>query len=67
MLRYPESIRVVQSFDDMGELLTVDLHKSDMGVVIGKNGQTIGAIRHLIRVQGMGHGSKTSIKINEPK
>lgn len=66
LLKQPESVLVVQSTDDMGLLLTVTLAREDMGVVIGKSGETAKAIRHLVRVLGMKSNARVSVKITEP-
>lgn len=66
MLQNPEALRVVESQDAMGILLAVDLHKDDMGVVIGKMGETAKAIRLLVRIVGLRSNMRVSIKINEP-
>ena len=40
-------VRVETVEDDKGMVIGVHCHKDDMGRIIGKNGKTIGAIRHL--------------------
>lgn len=62
----PKSVIIKQSKDEMGLLLSVDVASQDMGIVIGKAGETIKAVRHLIRVCGMKENLKFSIKVNEP-
>lgn len=42
-----EKVRVQTEQDDKGLMILVHCDKSDMGRIIGKNGKTIGAIRHL--------------------
>lgn len=66
LLKHPEALRVVESQDAMGILLSVDLHKEDMGVVIGKAGETAKAIRLLVRIVGLRSNARVSVKINEP-
>ncbi len=66
MLKEPNSFTVVESKDDMGVLLTVDVHKDDMGIMVGKGGETAKAIRHLVRIIGVLQQARVSIKINEP-
>jgi predicted RNA-binding protein YlqC (UPF0109 family) len=52
--------------DDRGVLLTVKLAPSDIGKIIGKNGETAKAIRRLIRQYGMANDQHISVKIYEP-
>lgn len=66
LLKEPNYLKVVESQDAMGILLSVDVHKDDMGVVIGNGGETAKAIRHLVRIVGLRGNARVSIKINEP-
>jgi predicted RNA-binding protein YlqC (UPF0109 family) len=66
LLKSPEALKIVESQDQMGILLSVDVHKDDMGVVVGKAGETAKAIRHLVRIVGIRANARVSIKINEP-
>jgi predicted RNA-binding protein YlqC (UPF0109 family) len=67
LLTYPEDLRVTSTTDNMGVLLTVDVHKDDMGVIIGKAGETARTIRHLVRIVGIKGDARVSMKINEPE
>ncbi len=67
ILKHPDYLTVQKTHDDMGILLTVGFHKDDMSLVIGKNGVTATAIRHLVRVVGMTVSARVSIKIKEPQ
>lgn len=44
-------------------LLTVD--PSDMGLIIGKNGQTIKALRRLLTVRAMAENVRVNLQLNE--
>lgn len=66
LLKNPEVLRVTETQDQMGILLSVDVHKEDMGVVVGKEGETAKAIRHLVRIVGIRANARVSIKFNEP-
>jgi predicted RNA-binding protein YlqC (UPF0109 family) len=66
LLRHPADLHVAESKDDMGILLSVDVHKEDMGVVVGKGGETAKAVRHLVRIVGLKSSARVSVKINEP-
>lgn len=67
LLKNPESLAVETSNDEMGVLLTVSLHPTDMGIVIGKAGETAKAIRLLLRIIGSQHQARISMRINEPE
>lgn len=63
----PDSVNVEREVDEMGVLLTLDIHPDDMGKIIGRSGNTAGAIRTLLRVVGMKNNSRVNLKINEPE
>ena len=63
----PESVKIHRVVDEMGVLLTLDIHPDDMGKVIGRQGNTAKAIRTLLRVVGMKHNARVNLKINEPE
>lgn len=66
LVSHPDTVKVNESQDQMGILLSVDVHKDDMGVLIGKAGETAKAIRLLVRIVGLKANARVSIKINEP-
>lgn len=63
---YPDSVNINRTVDEMGVLMTLDVHPDDMGKVIGRNGNTAKAIRTLLRVVGMKNQARVNLKINEP-
>ena len=66
LVEHPEDVKINRTVDEMGVLLTLDLHPDDMGKVIGRSGNTAKAIRTLLRVVGMKHNARVNLKINEP-
>ena len=62
-----EKVTVIESNDERGVLLSVNVSKGDMGKVIGKNGETAKAIRTVIHIAGMTDDARVSVKINEPE
>ena len=62
----PDDIDIERKIDEMGVLLTLRVHKDDMGKIIGKSGQTAKALRILLRVVGSKHNSRVNLKIVEP-
>jgi len=62
----PDQVKVVRTVDEMGVLLTLEVGASDMGKIIGRQGNTAKSIRTLLRVVGMKNNSRVNLKINEP-
>ena len=62
----PNDVKINRDVDEMGVLLTLDVHSADMGKVIGRDGNTAKAIRTLLRVVGMKNNARVNLKINEP-
>lgn len=63
----PDAVKTTRVVDEMGVLLTLDVHADDMGKIIGRSGNTAKAIRTLLRVVGMKHDARVNLKINEPE
>ena len=63
----PDGVKIARKVDEMGVLLTLDLHPDDMGKIIGRSGNTAKAIRTLLRVIGTKHNARINLKINEPE
>lgn len=63
----PDAVVINRTVDEMGVLLTLDVHADDMGKIIGRSGNTAKAIRTLLRVVGMKHDARVNLKINEPE
>lgn len=64
---HPEDVNVNREVDEMGVLMTLDVHADDMGKVIGRNGNTAKALRTLLRVVGMKNQARVNLKIREPE
>ncbi len=67
LVDHPDSVNVNRTVDEMGVLLTLDVHAEDMGKIIGRSGNTAKAIRTLLRVVGMKNDARVNLKINEPE
>lgn len=63
----PDSVKVDRKIDEMGVLITLDVHPDDMGMVIGREGMTAKALRTLLRVIGARNNARVNLKINEPE
>jgi len=64
---YPDDVKIERTIDEMGVLLTLSVHKDDMGKIIGRQGNTAKSIRVLLRVIGMKNNARVNLKINEPE
>lgn len=62
----PESVSVEETNDagNINLILTVD--PTDMGIVIGKNGQTIRSIRKLLTVRAIAENVRVNLQLSEP-
>lgn len=67
LVDHPEDVKINRTVDEMGVLLTMDVHAEDMGKIIGRSGNTAKAIRTLLRVVGMKNDARVNLKINEPE
>jgi len=67
LVDHPESVNIKRTVDEMGVLLSLDVHPDDMGKIIGRSGNTAKAIRILLRVVGMKNNARVNLKINEPE
>jgi predicted RNA-binding protein YlqC (UPF0109 family) len=67
LVDHPEAVVITRTVDQMGVLLTLSVHKDDMGKVIGRDGATAKSIRTLLRVAGMKNEARVNLKINEPE
>ncbi len=63
----PDDVKVDRKVDEMGVLLTLKVNQANMGQVIGRNGNTAKALRTLLRVVGMKHNARVTLKIEEPE
>jgi len=67
LCNHPESVKIERKVDEMGVLLTLKVHAEDMGQIIGKQGQTVKAIRHLVRIVGLKNHARVNLRIEEPQ
>lgn len=64
---HPEAVKIERKVDEMGVLLSLKVHPDDMGQIIGKQGQTVKAIRHLVRIIGLKNHARVTLRIEEPE
>jgi predicted RNA-binding protein YlqC (UPF0109 family) len=63
---HSDSIVVEHKVDDLGVLISVTVAEADMGKLIGKSGQTISALRTLVRIIGARDNERINLKVLEP-
>ena len=63
----PNDVKVERTVDEMGVLLTLSVNPEDLGYVIGRKGQTVTALRTLVRIVGAKNDARTTLKVNEPE
>lgn len=59
-------LSITSTIDDLGVLHTVKVSDRDMGKLIGKGGQTVKALRTLLRLIGGNTKQRINLKILEP-
>lgn len=67
LAEHPEEVKIKRTVDEMGVLLTLSVHRDDMGKIIGRSGATAKAIRTILRVVGMKNDARVNLKIEEPE
>jgi hypothetical protein len=63
ILVHPEDLEISRTVDELGVLISVQVHDDDMGTIIGKGGQTAKSIRTLLRVIGSKNKARVNLKI----
>lgn len=66
LVNHPQEVKIQRIIDEMGVLLKVKVHPQDMGLIVGRKGSTINAIKTIIKAIGMKHFARVNIKIEEP-
>lgn len=61
-----DELNIDSRIDELGVLHTVRVSDRDMGKIIGKSGQTIKALRTLLRMLGGNDSQRINLKILEP-
>ncbi len=62
----PDKVTTTRIVDERGVLITLKVDPSDMGYVIGRQGQTARAIRILLKAFGSKQNARVNLKIEEP-
>lgn len=62
----PKEIAIEEQIENGNINLTLSVDPSDMGIIIGKSGQTIRAIRKLLTVRAIAENVRVNLQLNEP-
>lgn len=66
IVNHPEQVQVTRHVDEMGVLLSAKLGEGDAGVVIGKEGRAIKAIRSVMNLLGRRSKARVSVRLDVP-
>ena len=64
---HPDEVKVERKVDEMGVLLTLHVHPTDMAQIIGRRGATAQSIRSLLKIVGIKNNARVNLKIAEPE
>lgn len=62
----PDTVLIDEQKDNGNINLTLTVDPTDMGIVIGKNGQTIRSIRKLLTVRAIAENVRVNLQLSEP-
>lgn len=62
----PEAVKIDEEVQDGNINLNLTVDPQDMGLVIGKSGQTIRAIRKLLTVRAIAENVRVNLQLAEP-
>ena len=63
----PDAVEIDESRQDGNVDLTLKVDPLDMGLIIGKSGQTIRAIRKLLTVRAIAENVRVNLVLSEPE
>ena len=59
----PDEVKIEREVNEQGVVLNLQVNPDDAASVIGKEGRTINAIRHLVRTSGLKEKAWVSVKV----
>lgn len=62
----PEAVKIDEQTENGNVNLNLTVDPTDMGLVIGKGGQTIRAIRKLLTVRAIAENVRVNLQLTEP-
>ena len=64
-VNHPEEIKVNRKVDEMGVLYEIEAHPSDRGLIIGKKGRMVLALKQILRSVGFKTRERISIRVKQ--
>lgn len=64
LVEHPEQAAIAHRLDGNRHIFSVTVAQSDIGRVIGKNGQTIGAMRNLLEAAAFKNREKVTLTVD---
>jgi predicted RNA-binding protein YlqC (UPF0109 family) len=64
LIEHPEEASIAHRMDGNRHVFEVELAEGDVGKVIGKNGQTVGAIRNLLEAGAWRNREKVVLRVH---
>lgn len=66
LVNYPDDVKITRSLDELGVLLKIKVNPQDMGLLIGRKGAIIQAIKIIMKAIGLKNHARINIKVEEP-
>lgn len=66
IVNHPDDVQVDENNQGGEVYLVLNVNPEDMGIVIGKSGQTIKAIRKILTVRAMAENARVYLQLGEP-
>lgn len=63
----PDTVLIDEAKDGTDITYTLTVDPEDMGLIIGKGGQTIRSIRKLLTVRAIAEGVRVNLQLNDPE
>lgn len=68
LVNNPDDVSIEETDSSPGEItLVASVNPEDMGIVIGKSGQTIKAIRRILSIRAMNENVRVNLQLTEPE
>ena len=65
LVEHPKSVKISEKNEDGQTVYELDVHSEDRGRVIGKNGQTIRAIRSIVGAAATLKGTNATVDVTD--
>jgi predicted RNA-binding protein YlqC (UPF0109 family) len=65
LVKFPEDLKVEENIDEDFTIFTISANDEDYGRIIGKKGNMINALSHIIKAKASMENKKISIKIKQ--